>query len=90
MRIDDRLRNANAEQFRHSDRSLPLNASMKALKSRFCWTLIVYKDNFGSHDVLDVSGFKHRCVNHSRAFVSRSGRHINGIENFWNRAKRVL
>ncbi len=63
---------------------------MKALKSGLLLDSIVYTDNFGSHDVLDASGFKYRCVNHSRAFVSRSGRHINGIENFWNRAKRVL
>ncbi len=33
---------------------------------------------------------KHRRVNHSKTFVGLGGHHINGIENFWNQAKRVL
>lgn len=41
-------------------------------------------------DVLDVSEFHHRRVNHSKVFVSEQGHHINGIENFWNQAKRHL
>jgi transposase len=51
---------------------------------------IVYTDSFTSYDVLDVSEFHHRRVNHSKTFVSRHGHHINGIENFWNQAKRHL
>ena len=43
-----------------------------------------------SYNILDVSGFKHRRVNHSKTFVSTRGNHINGIENFWNQSKRVL
>ena len=38
---------------------------------------------------LDVSGFIHYRSNHSKAFADRQN-HINGIENFWNQAKRVL
>lgn len=63
---------------------------LKALKSKVLPDSIVYTDSFGSYDILDVSEFKHRRVNHSKAFVSHSGHHINGIENFWNQAKRVL
>jgi transposase len=63
---------------------------MRALKSKVLPDSIVYTDSFTSYDVLDVSEFKHRRVNHSRTFVSRSGHHINGIENFWNQAKRNL
>jgi len=63
---------------------------LKALKSKVLPDSIVYTDSFGSYDVLDVSGFKHRRVNHSKTFVSPKGHHINGIENFWNQAKRVL
>ena len=51
---------------------------------------IVYTDSFQVYDVLDVSEFHHRRVNHSKVFVSEHGHHINGIENFWNQAKRHL
>ena len=51
---------------------------------------IVYTDSFPVYDVLDVSEFHHRRVNHSKVFVSKRGHHINGIENFWNQAKRHL
>ena len=43
----------------------------------------------GSYDKLDVSGFIHYRINHSKEFADRRN-HINGIENFWNQAKRVL
>jgi transposase len=49
-----------------------------------------YTDSFTAYDALDVSEFRHRCVNHSKTFVSTRGHPINGIENFWNQAKRHL
>ncbi|HTW33512.1 MAG TPA: IS1595 family transposase, partial [Rhizomicrobium sp.] len=63
---------------------------LKALKSKVLPDSVVYTDSFNSYDVLDVSEFRHRRVNHSKTFVSRRGHHINGIENFWNQAKRTL
>ena len=51
---------------------------------------IVYTDSFLAYDVLDVSEFHHKRVNHSKVFVSKRGHHINGIENFWNQAKRHM
>lgn len=63
---------------------------LKALKSKVLPDSIVYTDSFRSYNILDVSEFKHRRVNHSKTFVSPRGHHINGIENFWNQAKRVL
>jgi transposase len=51
---------------------------------------IVYTDTLRSYDTLDVSGFYHERVNHSQEYVSHSGVHINGIENFWSQAKRHL
>jgi len=51
---------------------------------------IVYTDSFTAYDVLDISEFHHRRVNHSKVFVTKRGHHINGIENFWNQAKRHL
>jgi transposase len=50
---------------------------------------IVYTDSYRSYDVLDVSEFRHERVNHRETFVEH-GNHINGIENFWNQAKRHL
>lgn len=50
---------------------------------------IVYTDCYKSYDVLDVSEFHHHHINHSQLFADRQN-HINGIENFWNQAKRVL
>ena len=50
---------------------------------------IVYTDYFTSYNALDVSEFYHRRINHSKLFA-RGKNHINGIENFWNQAKRHM
>jgi len=50
---------------------------------------IVYSDTFRSYNVLDVSEFKHYRINHSKLFADKKN-HINGIENFWNQAKRHM
>lgn len=50
---------------------------------------VVYTDSFRSYDALDVSQFHHVRINHSLEFA-QGRNHINGIENFWNQAKRVL
>ena len=63
---------------------------LTALKTRVKADSVVYTDSLASYNILDVSGFKHHRVNHSKTFVGRRGQHINGIENFWNQSKRVL
>lgn len=63
---------------------------LTALKTKVQADSVVYTDSLPSYNILDVSGFKHHRVNHSRRFVGRRGQHINGIENFWNQSKRVL
>ena len=50
---------------------------------------IVFTDSFKAYDALDVTSFKHMRINHSNLFADK-GKHINGIENFWNQAKRHL
>ena len=50
---------------------------------------IVYTDSYRSYDILDVSEFSHFRINHSTHFAEKHN-HINGIENFWNQAKRHL
>ena len=50
---------------------------------------IVYTDCYKSYDVPDVSEFSHLRIDYSTHFVERQN-HINGIENFWNQAKRHL
>ena len=50
---------------------------------------VVYTDSFRAYDQLDVTDFHHMRINHSKLFADREN-HINGIENFWNQAKRHL
>lgn len=50
---------------------------------------IVYSDCWKGYNALDVSEFKHFRINHSKKF-SEKRNHINGIENFWNQAKRHM
>ena len=50
---------------------------------------IVYSDYWRGYNALDVSEFKHYRINHSKLFADKYN-HINGIENFWNQAKRHL
>ena len=69
------------------------NAKGKTLKAiiddRIVPDSIVYSDTFSSYNVLDVSEFKHYRINHSKLFADKKN-HINGIENFWNQAKRHM
>ena len=50
---------------------------------------IVYTDTFNSYNALDIAGFKHERINHSKLFADKRN-HINRIENFWNQAKRHM
>lgn len=69
------------------------DAKMKTLlpliKEKVMPDSIVYTDSLPSYNALDVSEFKHLRVNHSKLFAENRN-HINGIENFWNQAKRHL
>jgi len=69
------------------------NAKGKTLKAimdnKIVPDSIVYSDTFSAYNVLDVSDFKHYRINHSKLFVDKRN-HINGIENFWNQAKRHM
>src|ERR1700685_2609922 len=59
------------------------------IRARIKPDAVVYSDSFQAYDVLDVSEFRHMRINHREQFADR-GNHINGIENFWNQAKRHL
>ncbi len=50
---------------------------------------IVYSDCWRGYNTLDVTDFKHYRINHSKLFADKRN-HINGIENFWNQAKRHM
>lgn len=62
---------------------------LTVIKRKIMPDSIVYTDSYKSYDVLDVSEFTHHRINHCTHFADCQN-HINGIENFWNRAKRVL
>ena len=50
---------------------------------------IVYSDGWLGYNALHVSELKHYRINHSKLFA-HGRNHINGIENFWNQAKRHM
>ena len=62
---------------------------MNIMQHRIVPDSIVYTDAWRSYNALDVSDFRHYRINHSELFADRHN-HINGIENFWNQAKRHL
>jgi len=70
----------------HDTKSLTL---MGIIRERIEPDSIVYTDSYRSYDVLDVSEFHHYRINHKERFAAERN-HINGIENFWNQAKRHL
>ena len=50
---------------------------------------IVYSNALPSYNALDVPAFRHFQLSYSKSFV-KSQTELNGIENFWNQAQRVL
>ena len=62
---------------------------MPVIKNKITPDSVVYTDCWHSYNALDVAGFSHHRINHSSHFADGPN-HINGIENFWNQAKRVL
>src|SRR3989338_1960292 len=62
---------------------------MPIMQERILPDSVVYTDCLSSYNALDISCFKHYRINHSELFADRKN-HINGIENFWNQAKRHL
>lgn len=69
------------------------NASSKALipiiTSKIKPDSIIYSDGWKAYHAIDVTKFRHHRINHSELFA-QGHNHINGIENFWNQAKRML
>jgi transposase len=59
------------------------------IKEKIMPDSIVYTDSLPSYNALDISEFKHVRINHSKLFAENHN-HINGIENFWNQAKRHM
>ena len=53
---------------------------------------LVYSDKYSSYNFLNAAGFRHHRINHSKEFANgaRNHNHINGVENFWNQAKRYM
>lgn len=62
---------------------------MGIIRDRIRPDSVVYTDSFTSYDVLDMSEFHHHRINNTELFAHERN-HINGIENFWNQAKRRL
>jgi len=63
---------------------------MPIIRQKIAPDSIVYTDYWRAYNALDVSEFHHFRINHSTHFAEEKFNHINGIENFWSQAKRVL
>jgi len=83
----------NSLQPRIAVRQVIANAKAATLlpiiKERIVPDSIVCSDTLSSYKALDVAGFRHVRINHSKLFATGKN-HINSIENFWNQAKRHL
>ncbi|WP_301098521.1 IS1595 family transposase, partial [Otariodibacter sp.] len=64
-------------------------STLLQIKRKIVPDSVVYTDHYRSYNALDVSDFQHFRINHSTDFA-KGKNHINGIENFWSQAKRVL
>jgi len=62
---------------------------MPIISSKIKPDSVVYTDSYRSYNALDVSRLRHHRINHSTDFA-KGENHINGIENFWSQAKRIL
>ena len=62
---------------------------MPIIRKKIVPDSVVYTDTYRSYNALDISNFHHERINHSKLFAHKHN-HINGIENFWNQAKRHL
>jgi transposase len=73
----------------------PVNPNMKRktllpiTEARIVPDSIVYRDVLLSYNALDTSAFSQFRINNLKSFV-KGQTQINGIENFWNQAKRFL
>ena len=65
------------------------NTLMPIIRDKVQPDSIVYSDGWLGYNALHVSEFKHYRINHSKLFAEGRN-HINGIENFWNQAKRHM
>lgn len=66
------------------------NTLMPIILNKIAPDSLVYTDSYRSYNALDVADFHHQRINHSTHFAKPNGNHINGIENFWSFAKRIL
>jgi transposase len=51
---------------------------------------ICHTDELRSYKGLSKLGFQHDTVNHTHRYVSATGAHVQGIENFWAQLKRAI
>ena len=63
--------------------------ALPVIKQKIMPDSIVYMDSLSSYDKPGVSGFIHHHINHSKALADHQN-HINSIENFGIRQKRIL
>ena len=68
---------------------LGIHANSAILFFRKIPKVISYHLSLEADEVFNVSKFHHERINHSELFAVKQN-HINGIENFWSQAKKIL
>jgi len=88
IRKDKRDRGAVGKAYTRVARDIKTETLMSLITRKIVSDCIVYT-NCCSYNALDMNHFYHEWINHSTLFAQDKN-HINGIENFWNHAQRVL
>ena len=63
---------------------------MPVIKGLILESSTIYTDGWKAYDGLVLNGYEHYRVFHSENEFARGKSHVNGIENFWSFAKRLL
>ncbi|XP_028416130.1 uncharacterized protein LOC114543892 [Dendronephthya gigantea] len=69
---------------RHEATLLPL------IKKHIAKETTIVSDCWKAYSKLELNGYQHRLVNHSKEFVNEDGFHTNKIEGHWRQAKSKL
>ena len=80
----------NGKVYTHIVRNTKTKTLLPIISDKIEPDSIIYTDCYNAYNMLDISLWHHHRINHSTHFAEQKFNHINGIENFWSQAKRIL
>ena len=84
-----KISDSSSTFFSDNSRPLPQDSYPGNIEERVEPDNIVSTDTFKGYNALGISVFHHHRINHLSRLTEQAN-HLNGIENFWNQAKRHL